>query len=887
MTPPLDWQRVRALFHAALDVAPEARLAFVEAQADDALVVREVASLLAAYPVAEGFLSSPGGEAVPPSAAPPRLTPGMRLGAFEIRGLVGAGGMGEVYRAHDTRLGRDVAIKVLPSHVRGDAEAVERLTREARAIAALSHPGILTIHDIGHDDGQVYLVTELLDGESLRSRVRRGPLAWREALDIGAAMASALAAAHARGIVHRDLKPENVVVTTGGTVKLLDFGVAKHIAGLDGVAGASTTRELTATGATVGTLAYMAPEQLEGHDVDHRADQFSLGIVLYELIAGRHPFAGTSGHEIAAAILRDAPTPLADAVPGTPPALARAVTRCLARSASQRYASTNDLALALQDARADASVVTPGAVVVPSPPPLQRATRRAGLGWVAAVAAVAVAGFAAWTLTSRTPVETSAAAPPDRLVAVMPFGTIGDSEAYVADGVTEAVTRELGRVKSVRVVASNTAFAYRQRADAIGRELGVGLLVQGSVQRAGGRVRISTSLVDAEGGTTLWSERYDRDAANVLAIQDDIAWQIAAHLASAVGSAAPERPSPSQGTTPAAYDAYLRGLSHMKGRSSLTNPGERLSASIADFERAVAADPNFALAHAMLASAYTQRFFYDASDPGLEQKAFVEIEKALAINPDQAEAYLARGQIVWNVRNGFQNERAVADLKRAIANNPSLAEAHVELGKVYLHIGLLDKAIAENDEALRLDPLATIAERRRLGALFDARRFDEVRDELARNPRWLASWVRAEGLLAMEDAAGALAALQGGEAAGRRDTGFRDMDMNGIANQAHAQAKLGQRAEAERTIAAAVPVVINPTGLSDIHHAQFAIACAYALLDRPDEAVRWLTKAAEDGLPSYPKFVGHVDMAPLRNHPGYIALVERLRRDWERWKAML
>ncbi len=325
----------------------------------------------------------------------------------------------------------------------------------------------------------------------------------------------------------------------------------------------------------------------------------------------------------------------------------------------------------------------------------------------------------------------------------------------------------------------------------------------------------------------------------------------------------------------------------MKGRSGLSDTGGRLTGSIEEFERAVALDANFALGHAMLASAYTQRFFYDATDPDFEQKAFVEIERALAINPDQAEAYLARAQVVWNVRNGFQHEQAIKDLQRAVANNPSLAEAHVELGKVYGHIGLLDKAIAEDDEALRLDPLATVAARRRLGALSDAQRFDEVRAELSRNPRWLAPFLRAEVLLAMGEGQSALDVLSAPGAPGQRDTGFRDLEPNHLAELAHANAKLGRRAEAERVLKAAIPVIVNPTGLSDIHHAQFAIGCAYALLGRADEAVRWLVKAADEGLPSYPKFNSHVDLASLKDHPGFVALVGRLRVDWERWRTTL
>ena len=463
------------------------------------------------------------------------VAPGTPFGPYRVVALLGAGGMGEVYRAHDSRLGRDVALKVLPAHLGADAAAVERLTREARAVAALSHPGILTIYDIGRDGGHVYLVTELLEGETLRRRLKRGPLPWPQALDIASAVASGLAAAHARGIVHRDLKPENVFVTSGGAAKILDFGVAKLVDPQMTGTRTSPAVELTAPGAAVGTLAYMAPEQLEAREVDHRADQFAFGILLHELVGGHHPFRGDTAHEIAAAILRDTPAPLSTARPDTPPAFSRVVARCLARDPANRYASTTDLVLALDDVRADSDsdARTHSIAAVP-------ARRRGGWWLPAGLAAAALLAVGAWVLQPRATAvpAASAASVSAQSVAVLPFGTIGAGERYLADGVTEAVTRELGRVKTVRVIASNSAFAYRDWTDGdIGRELGVALVVRGSVQQTGGRVRINSSLIDARQGTTLWSERYDRDASNVLALQDEIAWQVAAHLATSVGSA--------------------------------------------------------------------------------------------------------------------------------------------------------------------------------------------------------------------------------------------------------------------------------------------------------------------------------------------------------------
>ena len=596
------------------------------------------------------------------------------FGPYTIVGPLGAGGMGEVFRAHDPRLGRDVAIKILSSHRASDPEALARMVRESRMVAALEHPAIVTIHDVGEDAGQFYLVTELVEGETLRERLRRGPLPTREALDHAVTIASALGAAHARGVVHRDLKPENVMISTAGSLKLLDFGVAKFVAPAE-AATAAAHRTLTETGATVGTPAYMAPEQLDGRVVDHRADQFAFGIMLYELLAGRRPFTGATAPELSASILRDEPAHLTSVRPEVPVPLARIVARCLAKNPDDRYTSTTDLAHAVADVRTDLSVLTP-------PPGVVYARYARPWRWVAAVFAI-VGIVAAIGIGSRreraAPAATTSSA--TRAVAVLPFTTIGGDQRYLADGITEAVTRELGHIEGTRVIASNSAFAYRGRTDDLGsvaRELGVGVLVRGSVQREGDRLRINASLINASDQATLWSNTYNRGTGDILAVQDDIAWQVAASLAATIGATAPPRPADAPKTTPEAYDAYLRGLNHLRRGQ----PG--FADAIVELERAVTLDPNFGLARAKLASAYTQQFFYNASDPALEQKAFVEIQKSLSLNPDQAEAYLARAQLIWNLRNGFPHERAVADVRRAVANNPNLAEAYVELGKLYL-----------------------------------------------------------------------------------------------------------------------------------------------------------------------------------------------------------
>jgi TolB-like protein/Flp pilus assembly protein TadD len=474
-------------------------------------------------------------------------------------------------------------------------------------------------------------------------------------------------------------------------------------------------------------------------------------------------------------------------------------------------------------------------------------------------------------------------------MAVLPFSTIGDGEQYFADGITEAVTTELGRVGGLRVIASNSTFAYRDRTAFrdIARDLGVGLVVRGSVQRAGGMVRIDVSLVDARDDTVLWSERYNRELTDVLTVQDEISRQIATTLAQTFAAESTAKPASLATTNPAAYDAYLRGLWHLRGRSSAAPSigdwrDDRLAA-IEELERAVALDGNFALARAVLASAYTQRFFYDSTDPVLEQQAFLEIQRSLAINPDQAEAHLARAQLTWILRNGFPHERAITDLRRALSINPNFAEAYVELGKIYYHIGLTDKAVDANEQAERLDPWADAPANRRVAALIDAGRLEEVRHELDRNGTRLQPLWRADALLAMGQPAEALRVLS---ASGSPKVGDSE---SGTSNPllAVVYARLGRRPEAERIIAAAIPEAENETGLSHMHHEQFWIGSALGILGRHDEALRWLTKAVDEGYQSFPRFSTDQSLAPLKGHAGFAALLARLRQDRDRWQKTL
>jgi serine/threonine protein kinase/TolB-like protein/tetratricopeptide (TPR) repeat protein len=832
-------------------------------------------------------------------------SPGERFGTFELISDLGAGGMGEVCLAHDLTLDRLVALKFLPLKVTSDPDRVARFRQEARGASALNHPNVCTIHALGETaDGQYYIAMEYVQGKTLRQHLSRRPLELQEVIAIGIQLASALTAAHASGVLHRDLKPENVILRPDGLVKVLDFGLAK-LTRMQPAADAATISDVnTAPGMVAGTIAYMSPEQARGHDVDARTDIWSLGVMLYEMIAGRTPFAGPSTNDVIAAILHREPVPMARFTQYVPDELQRIVAKLLRKDREQRYQLMRELLLDLQALRDDPSIHSTGADentqtddVVPAASPVEHtqpessakyvvahlAARKVRVGVLALVVLVAVAaGW--WTLSrSRT------AAPVKPSVVVLPFDTIGAGGDYFADGITEAVTTELGRAGGLRVISSNTAFGYRNdtRFREIGRRLGVGLVVRGSVQREGSTVRINVSLIDTNDDTALWSEHYSREMTKVLTVQDEISQEIAKTLSRTFGMT-PTTSNPSLATRNVdAYDAFLRGLWHLKGRSTGTEIGvtsiARRTGAITELERAVRHDPNFALAQAALASAYTQRFFYDTTDEETEQRAFLAIQKALSLNTGLGEAYLARAQLTWNLSRGFPHEQAIIDLRKALTFNPNLAEAYIELGKVYYHVGLTDKAVEANDSAERLDPsAATISGGRRLRALTDAGRLNEVRDELKRRPDQPV-FARAEALLAMGNTKEALDVLLQSRTVDRTDP---EADTGSAALLGLVYARLNRREDAERVIATSTSVAENPGKLSHLHHAQIHIGATLAQLGRPDEAVRWLTMAVNQGYPSYTRFSNDHNLDPLRGHAAFEGLLARLRQDRQRWQSM-
>jgi serine/threonine-protein kinase len=628
---PSDWPRVRKMFEAALPLPPEERRTYVGAACGtDQVLAERVNELLAAHERANGFLKTPAPISEFITSA---HLEGKKIGPYQVTARIGAGGMGEVYKARDTRLDRTVAVKVLAVDIAHDLQARERFEREARAVAALNHPHICAIYDIGSSDDVDFLVMEYVDGVMLR-----GPMADGEALRVALQIASALAAAHRQGILHRDIKPGNVMITASG-VKLLDFGLAKSMD-----AGADVT--FTRAGTVLGTVAYMSPEQAEGCPLDARSDIFSFGAVLYEMLSGNRAFGGTTTAQVLSAVLRDQPPPLWPSSPLEP-----VVRKCLAKQASERFQSMEDVKNALES--------------------------------------VAIA-----------PVKEAPS------IAVLPFTSMSpdaDNE-YFSDGIAEEIINALTQLEGLRVAARTSSFSFKGKSINVGeiaRLLNVRHLLQGSVRKAGSRVRVTAQLVDASNGFQLWSERYDRELADIFDVQDEIARAIVRRLKVSFDVGDSARLVKVTTTNMEAYQAYL------KGRAMLYRRGPWIGPALESFQKAVALDPSYAQAWAGLADAYTVLCYSGHGRPEETMPAALDAAtRALEIDPGSAEAHnaLACAALLWE--RDFK--RAEREFLQALALNPKYIQARCWYGLFFLQwtVGRVDEGLAQVWQAFEADPLS-------------------------------------------------------------------------------------------------------------------------------------------------------------------------------------
>lgn len=753
---------------------------------------------------------------------------GSRLGPYEVLAALGSGGMGEVYRGRDTRLSRDVAIKVLPDRLAQDADALARFEREAKAVAALSHPNILAIHDFGADKGISYAVMELLEGETLRQRLSAADLPVRKALEIALQIAQGLAAAHERGVVHRDLKPENIFLTRDGVVKILDFGLAKPMAGRAVSEGQSAipTVAPTVPGVILGTVGYMSPEQVRGEEVDHRSDIFSFGAILYELLTGQRAFRRESEIETMMAILREEPPEISRAA-AVSIELAEIVGHCLEKSPDERYQSARDLAFALR--------------VVEREGRLTEATRT-----------VSGSGTAPRSATEQS-------------IAVLPFRNMSTDKEneYFSDGMTEEIINSLTKIEALRVASRTSSFAFKGKDEdvrRIGAALGVRTVLEGSVRQAGRKIRITAQLINVADGYHLWSDRYDREIEDVFAVQDEIARAITEVLKVRLLPTEEALLAARATEDVEAYNDYLKGRYYFNRREPIE--------AIKEFQRAIGRDPRYTPAYTGLADSYCIFGFYGGIAT-LEAfaRAREAAEKARELEPESSEVHVSLALV--DHYYGWDLRREEMELRRAIELAPGSAAAHSWLGLLLSFVHRSEEGLEAARRATQLEPFSANAQTNVAWNFFALRQFEDAVRELRRAlhidpnapyPLWAIGLTyqlmgqHKEAIASLEKAA---------EITGRKQPYYL-----ALLGGAHAAAGQSDRALAllQELKQRAAREYIAPYHLSFL----------YVPLGELDAAIDCLEQASADrnGLTWWIRESPAFDA--LRSHPRYASLVEKL-----------
>jgi len=809
------WKRVEEAYHTARDLSGKDRSRFLDdaCQADAALR-RQLEVLLQQDENPDSLLNKPALEFA--AGSPPSMVPetgsmaiGASLGCYLITARIGAGGMGEVYRARDTRLGRDVAIKVLREALASDPESLARFTREAHAVAALSHPHIVTIFSIEEAGGVRFMTMELVEGRTLDRMIPSGGVSMAQFFDIAIALADALSAAHQKHFIHRDLKPSNVMVTDDGRVKVLDFGLARVI-DEDLVRPADDVTGLTQAGMIVGTISYMSPEQIEGKPLDHRTDLFSLGIMLYEMATGVRPFRGDSSPAVMSSILKDRPKSVGELRPDLSGDVSRLIDRCLEKHPSDRIKTATEILAELK---------------------AQQRAWESGAGW--AVTPVAPD-------TAPRPVERVAS------IAVLPFTDMSAAkdQEWFCDGIAEEILNALTPLKSLRVAARTSAFSFKGKSDdlcAIGQKLNVTTVLEGSVRRAGDRVRITAQLNDVANGFQLWSEQYDRELKNIFDLQDEIAKAIAERLRVTVAGGGDDRLVGQATTNVESYQLYLQGRALLNRRGASVPPALEL------FRKAVELDPNYSLAWAGIADAYNVMAYLGfARGSESKQEAIAAATRSIELDPSSAAGHtaLACGKLM------YENNLAVArqEFERALELNPAYVQGRCWYALLYLQWarGDYEQGIKEARRALESDPLSAYVTMFLATCLYTAGQLEEAietgRLAVERDPEsFVAHWVLGISLGLAGRFEEAVSSLQAAAAIARRPS-------SALAIMADVFARWGRPSEAnaihrellERASNSYVPLahIVLTAEAAGQHEEAMAFACR-AWAEREPPFILW------------------------------------------------
>ena len=653
------------------------------------------------------------------------IAAGTKLGRYEIRSKLGEGGMGEVYLAEDTKLDRKVALKILPANVADDRDRMKRFMQEAKTASALNHPNIITIHEIERIDSVNLIATELIQGETLRQRMRSAPMKLGEVLDVAIQTASALSAAHEAGIVHRDIKPENIMLRRDGIVKVLDFGLAKltERTSPELVDTEAPTRAAihTEPGVVIGTAIYMSPEQARGLQVDARTDIFSLGVVLYEMVAGRLPFDGSTLNDVLASMLSEKePQPLARYSSEAPVELERIVSKTLRKEREQRYQTTKDLLLDLQSlkqqldfearlersippettvSKVQASVSGQASPTASIESLTSRIKHRPSLviALVALIVAVSSLTYLFYSARPATAIDS---------IAILPLINASNdpNSEYLSDGITESIISNLSQLPQLKVMARSTVFHFKGTdidPREVGRQLGVRAVMAGRLLQQGDHLIVRTELVNVSDGTQLWGAEYDRKLSDVLGLQQDISREISEKLRLKLTGEEKKRLTGRDTTNAEAYQFYLRGRYFWNKRTA-----DGIKKAIDQFQQAIDRDPNYALGYVGLTDCYALLEEY-AGVPGSETlpKARVAADRALQIDDTLSEAHTSSGVIFFQMWRWTETEE---EYKRAISLNPNYPTAHHWLSIYFRAKGQLDDSLREINRAQELDPLSSV-----------------------------------------------------------------------------------------------------------------------------------------------------------------------------------
>jgi serine/threonine protein kinase/Flp pilus assembly protein TadD len=901
---PENWHQVKEIFYAALPLAPDKRIEFLDGscKGDDTLR-REVESMLSSSDAAGSFMRLPAVAEVAETLAneAKRLQPNQTISHYRVISSLGRGGMGEVYLAEDTRLGRKVGLKVLSQDVARDKERLDRFEQEANAASALNHPNILTVHEFGLESGIHFLATEFVDGETLREKIDDGSLSLVDALDVAEQTSFALLTAHASGIIHRDIKPENIMIRRDGIVKVLDFGLAKLTANKAVVLDAeAATRALLRTkpGVVMGTASYMSPEQARGKEIDARTDTFSLGVVLYEMLTGHLPFAGETMNDTIAAMLTKEPPPLARYVSGVPDELQRIVRKALAKKPDERYQTARDMMTDVKSLHQEMDVrrVIEGSAGFDrermfhtesgQEPPFGEKSAYNGTAsdqihstssaeylisgfkqnkrWLAGIilAVLAGAGLAYWYFAGR-PVPSTEGGPISS-IAVLPFENgSGDANLdYLSDGLSESLIDRLSQFSQLKVVARSSSFKYREQnidlQDAANK-LGVQAIVTGRVVRHGDDLSIRVEMVDTRNDRQLWSEQYDRRSADLVSVQQEIARTASEKLRLKLSGAQEQQFAKRETANPEAYELLLKGDFYWNKGGS-----ENRKNSINYYDQAIAIDPNYALAYAGLSYANSVL----SNDGEIDAKEGMARGEAAAVKALELDEGLAEGHhaLAYNKELAWDWGRAEQEFQRAVELNSNYAEAHASYAVFQSLMGRHEQAIASARRAKELDPLSIRVDIAAFNTFYFARRYEQALVILRQmheldpqNPvaQTFFGYVYAD----MGNFSEAIAAYNEAAKLGDKTTSSQIYLGN-------AYARAGRRDEAR--------AILNELQRTTQYVSPGELAVLYAGLGERDQAFQCLERAyaAHDIQLQYLKVDPGID--PLRSDPRFQDLVRRV-----------